>query len=164
VSEGFCRLGAVTCCLTLAVTEPFVAMASQSRYEYFTFLLAVCSLLLAARRQLFFAGLTSVLAMEVHPNGIMAPIYLIAYELSQMIQTHRFRLEFDRVAKLALGGLLGLAVYVMLHLPAILALPTAMSSNAADVNNGVIHFLYPYFFEQRLYRHLPELAVFSLSG
>jgi hypothetical protein len=100
VSEGFCRLGAVTCCLTLAVTEPFVAMASQSRYEYFTFLLAVCSLLLAARRQLFFAGLTSVLAMEVHPNGIMAPIYLIAYELSRSIQTHRFRLEFDRVAKL----------------------------------------------------------------
>src|SRR5215468_9921159 len=49
VGEGFSRLSAVTCCLTLAVTEPFVAMASQSRYDYITFLLAVCGLLLAAR-------------------------------------------------------------------------------------------------------------------
>jgi len=160
VSEGFCRLGAITCCLTLAVTEPFVAMASQSRYDYITFLLAVCALLLAARRQLFFAGLISVFAIEVHPIGIMAPVYLIAYELSRMIQTRRFRLEFDRAAKLALGGLLGLAVYVILHLPAILALPTAVSSNPAELNNGGVHFLYPYFFGQRLYRHLPELAVF----
>jgi hypothetical protein len=160
VSEGFCRLGAITCCLTLAVTEPFVAMASQSRYDYITFLLAVCALLLTARRQLFFAGLISVLAIEVHPIGIMAPIYLIAYELSRMIQTGRFRLEFDRAAKLALGGLLGFAVYVILHLPAILALPSAVSSNPSELNNGVSHFLYLYFFEQRLYRHLPELAVF----
>ena len=160
VGEGFCRLSAVTCCLTLAVTEPFVAMASQSRYDYITFLLAVCALLLAARRQLFFAGLISVLAIEVHPIGIMAPIYLIAYELSRMIQARRFRLEFDRAAKLTLGGLLGVVVYVLLHLPAILALPTAVSSNPAELNNGAGHFLYGYFFEQRLYRHLPELAVF----
>ena len=30
VGEGFGRLGAVTCCLGLAATEPFVAMANQS--------------------------------------------------------------------------------------------------------------------------------------
>jgi hypothetical protein len=160
VSEGFCRLGAVTCCLALAATEPFLAMASQSKYDYITFLFAVCSLLLAARRQLFVAGLISVLAIEVHPTGIMAPTYLIAYELSRMIQTRRIRLEFDRAAKLALGGLLGLAVFVVLHLHAILALPTAVSSNPSDLNNGAGHFLYGYFFNQRLYRHLPELAVF----
>src|SRR6516165_7564946 len=160
VGEGFGRLGAVTCCLALAATEPFVSMANQSRYDYLTFLLAVCGLVLAARRHLLLAGLISVLAIEVHPIGIMAPIYLIAYELSRMIQTRRFRLEFDRAAKLALGGLLGLAVYVILHLPAILALPTAVSSNPSDLNNGAGHFLYGYFFNQRLYRHLPELAVF----
>jgi hypothetical protein len=160
VSEGFCRLGAVTCCLTLAVTEPFVAMASQSRYDYVTFLFAVCGLLLAARQQLFVAGLISVLAIEVQPIGIMAPIYLIAYELSRIIQTHRLRFEFGRAAKLALGGLLGLAVYVLLHLRAVLTLPTAVLSNPVDFNNGTGHFLYGYFFEQRLYRHLPELAIF----
>src|SRR6516164_1861815 len=159
VGEGFSRLGAVTCCLALAATEPFLAMANQSKYEYVTFLFAVCGLLLAARRHLFLAGLISVLAIEVQPIGIMAPIYLIAYELSRMIQARRLRLEFDRVAKLVLGGVLGIAVYFILH-PHILALLTT-PSNSAGWNLGKIHFLYGYFFETRLYRHLPELAVFS---
>lgn len=158
VGEGFDRLGAATCCLALAATEPFVAMANQSKYEYITFLFAVCSLLLAARRHLFLAGLISVLAIEVQPIGIMAPIYLIAYELNRMIQTRRFHLEFDRLAKMVLGGVLGLAVYFILHRD-ILALLAA--SNAAEWNAYRGHFLYGYFFEARLYRHLPELAIFA---
>jgi len=159
VREGFSRLGAVTCCLVLAVTEPFLAMANQSKYEYVTFLLAVCGLLLAARRHLLLAGLISVLALEVQPIGIMGPIYLISYVLSQMIQTRRLRLEFDRVAKLLLGSILGLVVYFILH-PNIVTLLAAVSRNPTELNNGAGHFLYGYFFDQRLYRHLPELAVF----
>jgi hypothetical protein len=160
VGEGFSRFSAVTCCLALAATEPFVAMANQTRSEYLTLLLAVCGLLLIARRHLLLAGLISVLAIEVQPIGIMAPIYLIAYELTRMIQMRRFRLEFDRIAKMALGGLLGFAVYFILH-PHILALLAAVSSNGAKWNNGAGHFLYGYFFDSRLYRHLPELAVFA---
>jgi hypothetical protein len=160
VGEGFSRLGAVTCCLALAATEPFVAMANQSKYEYVTFLLAVCALLLAARRHLLLAGLISVLAIEVQPIGIMAPIYLAAYELGRMIQARRYRLEFDRVVKMVLGGVTGLAVYFMLH-PHILALVAAFPDPAEWGKEGSIHFLYGYFFEARLYRHLPELAVFG---
>jgi hypothetical protein len=156
VAEGFRRFEAVTCCLALAATEPFVAMANQSKYEYITFLLAVCGLLLAARRHLVLAGLISVLAIEVQPIGIMAPIYLIAYELSRMFQTPRVRIEFDRVAKLVCGGALGLAVYFILH-PNILAL-LAASSNSPGWNAYRSHFLYGYFFQARLYRHLPELG------
>jgi len=157
VGEGFGRFAAVFCCLALAATEPFVAMANQSKYEYITFLLAVCGLVLAARRHVVLAGLISVLAIEVQPIGIMAPIYLIAYELSRIFQTRPFRLEFGRVAKFSLGGVLGLAVYFTLH-PNSLALFAA--SNAAEWNAYAGHFLYGYFFEARLYRHLPELAVF----
>jgi hypothetical protein len=160
VNQGFSRFKAVTCCLALAATEPFVTMANQSKYEYITFLLAVCGLLLAARNYLLLAGLISVLATEVQPIGIMAPIYLIAYELSRMIQARQFRVEFDRVAKLALGGLLGLTVYFILH-PHILALLAASPNPAEWGKEGSIHFLYGYFFEARLYRHLPELAGFS---
>src|SRR6516165_5323636 len=159
VGERVGRLGAVTCCLGLAATEPFVAMANQSKYEYVTFLLAVCGLLLAARRHLLLAGLISVLAIEVQPIGIMAPIYLIAYEVSRMFQTHRFHLEFDRVAKLVFGGALGLAAYFILH-PHILALMAA-SRNSSGWNAYPTHFLYEYFFETRLYRHLPELLIFA---
>jgi hypothetical protein len=159
VGEGFGRLGAVACCLGLAATEPFVAMAHQSKYEYVTFLLAVCGLLLAARRHLVLAGLLSVLAIEVQPIGIMAPIYLIAYELSQMTQARRYRLEFDRVVKMGLGGVLGLAVYFILH-PHILTLLAAFPNPAEWGKEGSIHFLYGYFFETRLYRHLPELTIF----
>jgi hypothetical protein len=160
VGEGFGRLGAVTCCLGLAATEPFVAMANQSKYEYVTFLLAVCGLLLAARRHLFLAGLITVLAIEVQPIGIMAPIYLIAFEFSRMIQTRRYRLEFDRAVKMALGGVLGVAVYFVLH-PHIFALLAASPNPAEWGKEGSFHFLYGYFFETRLYRHLPELAGFA---
>ena len=159
VNQGFSRFKAVTCCLALAATEPFVIMANQSKYEYITFLLAVCGLLLAARHYLLLAGLISVLAIEVQPIGIMAPIYLIAYELSRMIQARPFHVEFDRVAKLALGGLLGLAVYLILH-PHILALLAASPNPAEWGKEGSIHFLYGYFFETRMYRHLPEFAGF----
>jgi hypothetical protein len=159
VGEGFSRLGAATCCLALAATEPFVAMANQSKYEYVTFLVAVCGLLLAARRYLLLAGLVSVLAIEVQPIGIIAPIYLIAYELSRMIEARRVRIEFDRVAKLVLGGVLGLAVYFILH-PHIPALLAAFPNPAEWGREGSIHFLYEYFFDAKLYRHLPELGIF----
>jgi hypothetical protein len=158
VDEGFDRFSAAICCLALAATEPFVAMANQSKYEYFTFLLAVCALLLAARRQFVLAGLVSVLAIEVQPIGIMAPIYLIAYEASRMIQTPRFQVEFGRVGKLMLGGAIGVAVYFILH-PDILTLLAA--SDAAEWHQGSVHFLYEYFFKTRFWRHLPELAIFA---
>src|ERR1700730_3572365 len=139
VGEGFGRFEAVTSCLGLAATEPFVAMANQSKYEYVTFLLAVCGLLLAARRHLLIAGLISVFAIEVQPIGIMGPIYLIAYELSRMIEARRYRLEFDRVVKMVLGGVLGLVVYFILH-PHILALVAAFPNPAEWGKEGSIHF------------------------
>jgi hypothetical protein len=160
VNQGFSRFAAAMCCLALAATEPFVAMANQSKYEYITFLLAACSLLLLARGHLLLAGLVSVLAIEAQPIGIMAPIYLVSFELSRMIQTRRsFRFEFDRIAKLALGGALGVAVYFALH-PHILTLLAAFPNPEEWGKQGSIHFLYGYFFEARLYRHLPELAIF----
>ena len=162
VGQGFGRLEAATCCLALAVTDPFVTMANISRYEYITFFLAVCGLILVARQHLLLAGLISILAIEIHPIGIMAPVYLIAYELSRMIEMRRFHLEFNRVATIALGGLLGLGVYFILH-PHILTLLTAVSSNPSGWKGiNSIHFLIPYFFQARLYRHLPELAVFAV--
>ena len=72
-----------------------------------------------------------------------------------MIQARQYRVEFDRVAKLVLG----LAVYFILH-PQIVALLGASPNPAEWGKEGSIHFLYGYFFETRLYRHLPELAVF----
>jgi hypothetical protein len=160
MGEGFDRFSAIICCLALAATEPLVAMANQSKYEYITFLLSVCGLLLAARRHLLLAGLVSVLAIEVQPIGIMAPVYLIAYELGRMVKARRYRPEFDYVLKIVLGGLLGLAVYFVLH-PHILALLAASPNPAGWGKEGSVHFLYGYFFEARLYRHLPELAAFA---
>jgi hypothetical protein len=145
VGEGFSRLGAGIGCLGLAATEPFVAMANQSKYEYVTFLLAVCGLLLAARRHLFFAGFIAVLAIEVQPIGIMAPIYLVAFEFSRMVQARRYRLEFDRALKMVLGGALGVAVYFVLH-PHILAAVAAVPNPTEWGKEGSFHFLYGYSF------------------
>jgi hypothetical protein len=97
----------------------------------------------------------------VQPIGIMAPIYLVAYELSRTIRMPRFRLEFDRIAKLVLGGMLGLALYFILH-PDIVTLLALHPNPGEWGKEGSVHFLYPYFFEARLYRHLPELAVFAV--
>src|ERR1700730_18999331 len=76
-----------------------------------------------------------------------------------MVQMGRSRIEFDRIGKLALGGVLGLAVYFILH-PHILALLAADPNPTEWGKQGSIHFLYGYFFETRLYRHLPELGIF----
>jgi hypothetical protein len=89
----------------------------------------------------------------------MAPVYLIAYELGRMVQARQYRVEFDRVAKMVLGGVLGLAAYFILH-PHILALLGATPNPAEWGKEGSIHFLYGYFYETRLYRHLPELGIF----
>jgi hypothetical protein len=155
--EGFDRFSAAICCLGLAAIEPFIAIANQSKYEYITSLFPACSLLLLARRHLFLSGLISVLAIEVQPIGIMAPIYLISFEASRLVQTPQFRPELNRIVKLALGATLGLAVYFILH-PNILSL--LATSNADEWNAYSGHFLYGYFVEAKLYRHLPELAAF----
>jgi hypothetical protein len=100
-----------------------------------------------------------VLAIEMQPIGVMAPVYLISYELSRMVQMGRFRIEFDRIGKLAVGGALGVAIYFILHRH-ILALLAADPNPTQWGEQGSIHFPYGYFFEARLYRHLPELAIF----
>jgi hypothetical protein len=82
----------------------------------------------------------SVLAIEVQPIGIMAPVYLIAFELSRMIRARRFCLAFDRVAKIGLGGVLGLAAYLILH-PQILSLLSASPSPAEWGKQGSIYFI-----------------------
>jgi hypothetical protein len=159
VDQGFGRSEALACCLALAATEPFVAMANQSKYEYVTFLFGACGLLLAARRHLLLAGLVSVLAIEVQPIGIIALIYLTAYELGRIFQTRQFRVELASAAKMALGGVLGVTVYFILH-PHILALLAANPNPTEWGKEGSTHFLYAYFFKARLYQHLPELAIF----
>ena len=59
------------------------------------------------------------ISVELHASPAeiesVIAIYLIAYESSRIIEARRFRLELHRVAKLALGGAIGLAVYFALH-------------------------------------------------
>jgi hypothetical protein len=98
-----------------------------------------------------------VLVIEVQPIGIIAPLYLICYELSRIIQKCQLDVEFDRIVKLVLGAVLGFAIYFILH-PHILTL--LARSSPADWNAYRGHFLYRYFFGTQLYRHLPELAAF----
>jgi hypothetical protein len=112
VNQGFSRFEAVACCLALAATEPFVTMANQSKYEYVTFLLAVwpasggapvpspCQSDFSvgnrgAADRHYGADLPRRLRVEHNDTGRPIP-----------------RRIFDRVAKLVLGGVLDLVVFL----------------------------------------------------
>jgi hypothetical protein len=140
-----------------ALAEPAVAMANQARHESLVLLYCAAALLLHHRGRILLAALIATLAVEVHPLGITAWIYLAAAEL------HRVQQEGTRglgrwLLRAAAGGLLGTAAFVALHPDFAEHLPRLFGPERpnSDVQHG--HFLFPYFFEAKYLRHLPELA------
>jgi hypothetical protein len=142
--------------VAFAALEPFFGMASQAKYECFTFLLLFGSLLLVLHKRYFLAGLVAAMAVEIQPMGIVAPVMAaicLAVTQGSILQ--------ERVwawAALLAGGALVIPVYFLLH-PDIFTAFTPVDNLEAT---WLLHpgFLYAYFWETQYKRHLPELAVF----
>jgi hypothetical protein len=142
--------------VAFAALEPFFGMASQAKYECFTFLLLFGSLLLVSNGRWFLAGLMAATAVEIQPMGILAPV-MTAICLAFTHDGDR-RERVRAWAALLAGGALVIPVYFLLH-PHIFTAFTPVGGLEAS---WLLHpgFLYAYFWETQYKRHLPELAVF----
>ncbi len=149
----------VLCLLAaFAVLEPFFGMASQARYDSFTFLLLSAALALASCRWWLPAGFVAAAAMEIQPIGILVPVITFFFLIT--VPSGR-QGRFRAGAALLAGGVLFVPVYFLLHPNIFNAFNPIDEVNAARFQHA--GFLYSYFWETQYKRHLPELAVFSAS-
>jgi hypothetical protein len=146
--------------ISFIAMEPFFNMANQGRFESVTFLFAGAALLLIAYGRIAIAGFVSAAAVEIQPIGIVVPPMAAIFVLS----THSGSKQ-DMVRscmKLAAGCLAFVPFYFLLHPNLKDAIAHADTSRAID-RLYPPGFIYSYFFDEKYYRHIPELVLFILS-
>lgn len=137
----------------IAIMEPFVAMANAAKYEFMILLLALLALVLQQRNRLCAAAFVATLAFESEPMGIVGILYLACAEFEVMSLRGA---STKRMLWLALGAGAGVACILSLH-PQLPSQLLQLRHANADGLRG--HFLYPYFFEAKYFRHIPELCL-----
>jgi hypothetical protein len=144
----------------MLVMDPFFSAASQARVDALVFLLVSLSFALFVAGRLFGAGVAAVLALEIHPMGMMAFVYMAAYLAAWPERlTSSLRRLVSTAAWLGLGLAVGVGYYLALHWQGLAGVGQVLDRATAtdvDVNN----YLYNYFLKTKYYRHLPELALF----
>jgi len=155
---GIGKATALCLLVTFAALEPFFGMASQARYDCFTFVLLFASLLMASCGRNYLAGFTAAAAMEIQPMGILASVIV---GLFIACAPGGWQKRARAGAALLAGGVLFIPVYFLLHPNIFTAFNPIDEINAARFHHP--GFLYAYFWETQYKRHLPELAVFIAS-
>ncbi len=146
----------------LVISEPFVGMAHMARVDALVFLLGGASLLALTSGFLMTAGWLAMLGIENHPIGIVAVLVAGAVLVAHGKEWGGGRRVAWMSVRYALGGLLGLAVYLALHHRALANVQASLAYNRAAVWD-VPNYLFHYFFRTRYLRHLPELALIVVA-
>lgn len=143
--------------ITFIAMEPFFNMANQGRYESVTFLFLGAALLLAAHGWMAMAGLISAAAVEIQPIGIVVPLTALIFILCRQGVSRQDLLR----SSLRFGGgcIAFVPFYFLLHPNLKDAITKADTSGAAE-QLYPLGFVYGFFFEEKYYRHMPELVVF----
>jgi hypothetical protein len=152
---GWLRTSRLLFLLSLGLLEPFVSMASKSRYEFFSFFVLSVSLWLASKHLNLLAIFLSFLATETQPIGIVVPIAILLFLLFREKARLRILIYFTA------ASLIGLVAYIWLH-P--LGLTTMMHADWTNRTNAPLTFgfLSSYFLERK--RHLPELVALLFAA
>ncbi len=154
------RSTALVFTLCLAITEPIIAASNTARPDALTFFLVSVAILAAIKRHPLLAGLTAALAIEVHPMGAMALLYVMAIYCANG-RSDLAKKEIATIAlKLALGFASGLAIYLLLHWPAALDTISVLSRSSGGAIGGS---LLSYVFKSNYMRHVPEFVLFLLA-
>jgi len=155
---------AISFILILCVSEPFFALANQARVDALTFLFVSFSFYSLITKRYFIFGLSTLIAIENHPIGVIsifyaAPFFLLNYK--QILESPKEKNQF--LMKLAAGIIIGMLYYIYLHWDGLNKVPATLiegSSWEGSVNN----FLFAYFLKTKYLRHLPELIIFLASA
>lgn len=168
IKAGFEQSLVIFFAIAFIAMEPFFNMANQSRPESVTFLFLGAALLLIAYGRIVLAGLISAAAVEIQPIGIAVPLIAAMFVLSFLGESWRENIKSWRNnllhgwIRLALGGVLFVPFYFVLHPHIREAIANADTSGAMEQLNP-LGFLYYYFFEEKFHRHIPELLIFIFA-
>lgn len=154
---------AVWFCILMLIIEPFFRAANEARPDALTFLLVSAAFLAFLSRKTFWAGLIAMVAIEVHPLGIISLGYILAAQIYHLIKYGARARAHDKTTLkkmlFFLGGLgVGIVYYVGLHFAALSTIThEVMASNSGHriINNFIIE----YFLFNDFGRHMPELLL-----
>ena len=157
---GFNRRSASFFSLAMLIIEPFFNAANFARPEALCFLIVSCSLLLFLRKKYFLSGCFAILAVEIHPMGMTAILFVLAAFVFHMYKYSLNKREIYRlIISLVIGFISGGIYYYFLHRNNL----NLLASTIREGNTGSVKInspLYEYFFMARYYRHIPELLFF----
>jgi hypothetical protein len=143
--------------LALLLVEPYFGAANQARPDALSFLLASGAALAFCFHRNIIAGLLSAMAIEIHPVGISALLYIAALFVAEQDASARtWRSAVRIILWLSAGLFIGVLYCYLLHAQHLSLLPkTILHGNTGG--NEVNNILFEYFFKTKYFRHIPEL-------
>lgn len=153
---------ALTFCISLLLYEPIFQLANQSRSDFFAMFLVSAALYSWLSRFYVVAGLLSLMAIETHPLGVMAGVYIAAMECVAW-RSWTLQSLTQKIGLFVLGALPVLSAYVLIYNDEIHFLFKLLSQYQ---DKSLRSFFLTYFLHASgyEYRHLPELAIFLFAA
>jgi len=155
---GYDRRLCFTFVVILGLIEPVFAMANMARVDAIVFLLVAVSFYAFAAGFFLPAGLAAILAVENHPIGCVAFLYMAALALARLKPGLERKRVIAGTLLLGVGAMLGVVVYVALHYKSLGAAAGSVAYNVR-ASFGIPNFLYHYYFKTKYLRHVPELVI-----
>ncbi|MDI6780937.1 MAG: hypothetical protein QME49_02330 [bacterium] len=144
--------------LAMLLVEPFFGAANRARPDALSFLVISTALLLFLRGRYGFAGFLSMVAIEIHPVGISAFLYIAGILTERFVARDVREIKWARMMGLFFSGMgMGVLYYCILHVHNLSSLPIALLQGNTS-GNGVGNILFEYFFKEKYLRHIPEFV------
>ncbi|WP_322517886.1 hypothetical protein SR870_10400 [Rhodopseudomonas palustris] len=148
---------ALTMAIVLCLMEPVLRGVVSLRAETLSLAATLIALLCVRRpRLVWLGGALAVLAVEIHATGVIGAGFVALRVLLD-------RMGLRALVQLALGGVLGMALFWALH-PDMVSLRWLHDLGGRQGTNGIRSPLAAYFWHAQYKRHLPELACIGLAG
>ncbi|HUJ73486.1 MAG TPA: hypothetical protein VL359_01455 [bacterium] len=146
---------ALLCVVLLFSCEAMMGAAYKGRPDAMAFACASAAVLAYLSAWPVAAGFLLIVAFEVHPVALIAVAYMVGLELHDLLRARAAWPTVRNVLLGALGVLIGLGYYFLLHHVTPLQLLQFLRNDAGTGVNP----LYAHFFRRGGLRFLPELAV-----
>jgi len=144
--------------LSMLLSEPFFKAGNVARPDSLCFLVVSAALFLFLRRRYGFAGFLSMVAIEIHPVGISAFLFIASVVVSRgfVSNENRWFKWVHMAAWLFAGTVAGVLYYVALHINNLNDLSLVLSQG--NTGSGSRNILFEYFFKTKYFRHIPEFV------
>lgn len=164
-SLGFEHKVIVITILLMLVFEPYVSMGSKTRSDALAYFFCMLSFFLFIRERYFLSGIIAMFALETHPLGLTSFVYCLSYFIWRYEDlTNNKKRLCNSIMMVAVGILVGLAIYLSLHYENIMKIGNDIAHFSGGTSkSGSSNYLIAYFFESKGYRHIPEALLLLIS-